>query len=117
MKFAFADTRSRCTELTAATARIPIQTPRKPTVYSVSARHSKNAKLLTVRVRVGYLAGSGNRQGRISQDSERLHGSFAEVHRDALVRIRLARRRYDHFHVSSMATPASKLRASVARTV
>jgi hypothetical protein len=48
MKFAFADIRSRCTELTAATARIPIQTPRKPTVSSVIAKHSKNAKLLTV---------------------------------------------------------------------
>jgi hypothetical protein len=50
MKFAFADIRGRCTELTAATARIPIQTPKKPTVSSVSAKHSKNAKLLTVRL-------------------------------------------------------------------
>ena len=48
MKCAFADIRSRCIELTAATARIPIQTPKKPTVSAVSANHSKNARLLTV---------------------------------------------------------------------
>ena len=61
MKFAFADIRSRYTELTAATARIPIQTPKKQTVSSVSAKNSKNAKLLTVRVWAGDLARSGSR--------------------------------------------------------
>jgi hypothetical protein len=63
MKFAFAVIRNRYTELTAATARIPIQTPKKPTVSSVSAKHSKNAKLLTVRVWAGDLARSGNPPG------------------------------------------------------
>ena len=48
MKCAFAAIRSRCIELTAATARIPIQTPKKPTVSAVSAKHSKNARPLTV---------------------------------------------------------------------
>jgi hypothetical protein len=48
MKCASADIRSRYTELTAATARIPIQTPKKPTVSAVSAEHSKNPRLLTV---------------------------------------------------------------------
>jgi len=109
MKFAFADIRSRCTELTAATAHIPIQTPKKPTVSSVSARRSKNAKLLTVRVWVGYLAGSRNRQGTMSQDSERLHGSFAEVLQEAVIGTSSARRRYDQSHVSSMATAAKEI--------
>ena len=48
MKFAFAAIRSHCIELTAVTAGIPIQTPKKPTVSAVSAKHSKKAKLLTV---------------------------------------------------------------------
>ncbi len=48
MKCAFAAIRSRCIELTAATAHIPIQTPKKPTVSAVSAKHSKNVELLTV---------------------------------------------------------------------
>ena len=48
MKCAFADIRNRYTELTAATARARIQTPKKPTVSAVNARRSKNAKLLTV---------------------------------------------------------------------
>jgi hypothetical protein len=46
MKFAFADTRSRYTELTAATARYLIQTPKRPTAFSVSAKHSKKEKPL-----------------------------------------------------------------------
>jgi hypothetical protein len=62
MKFVFAGIRSRCTELTAATARIPIQTPKKPTVSSVIAKHFKNAKLLTVKVSAGYSGGSGSPQ-------------------------------------------------------
>jgi hypothetical protein len=48
MKCAYADIRSHCTELTAAMAGRPIQTRRKPTAFSVSAKHSKNAKLLTL---------------------------------------------------------------------
>jgi len=48
MKCAFADIRNRYTELTAATARMPIQTPKKPTEFGASAKHSKNPKLLTV---------------------------------------------------------------------
>ena len=63
MKFAFADIRSRYTELTAATARIPIQTLKKPTVSTVSAKHSKNAKLLTAKVWAGHSAVSGNPSG------------------------------------------------------
>jgi len=50
MKFASAVIRSRCTELMAATARTPIQNPKKPTVSSVGRKHSKNPKLLTVSV-------------------------------------------------------------------
>ncbi len=50
MKFAFAAIRSHSTELTGATAGIPIQTLKKPTVSSVSAKHSKKPKLLTVSV-------------------------------------------------------------------
>ena len=49
MKFAFAAIRSHCIELTAVTAGIPIQTPKKPTVSAVSAKHSKKAKLLSKR--------------------------------------------------------------------
>ena len=48
MKCAFADIRNPYTELMAATAHIPIQTPKKPTLSAVSAKHSKNVKLLTV---------------------------------------------------------------------
>jgi hypothetical protein len=48
MKFAFAAIRIRCIELTAVTAGIPIQTPKKPTESAVSAKHSKNAKQPTV---------------------------------------------------------------------
>jgi hypothetical protein len=47
MKFAFADIRSRFTELTAATAGGLIQTPKRPSAFSVSAKHSKNEKPLT----------------------------------------------------------------------
>jgi len=47
MKFAFADTRSPCTEVTAVTARYLIQTLRKPNGLGVSAKHSKREKLLT----------------------------------------------------------------------
>jgi hypothetical protein len=50
MKFSFAVIRSRCTELTAATARIPIRTPKKKTAFGASAKHSKRKKLLTARV-------------------------------------------------------------------
>jgi hypothetical protein len=46
-KFAFADIRSRCIEPTAAMAGGPIQTPKKPTAFGVSAKHSKSEKLLT----------------------------------------------------------------------
>jgi hypothetical protein len=45
MKCAFADIRNRYTELT---AHIPIQTPKKPTVSAVSAKHFKRKKLLTL---------------------------------------------------------------------
>jgi len=48
MKFAFADIRSQCTELTAATARTPIQIRKKPTLSSACAGHFKNARLLTL---------------------------------------------------------------------
>ena len=47
MKFACADIRSRYTEPTVATPRSPIQTPKKPTAFGVSAKHSKSEKLLT----------------------------------------------------------------------
>jgi hypothetical protein len=47
MKLASADIRSQSTELTAATLQSPIQTPKKLTAFSVSARNFKNAKLLT----------------------------------------------------------------------
>jgi hypothetical protein len=47
MKFARADIRSRYTEPTAATVRIPIQTPIKLTAFGVSAKHSISEKLLT----------------------------------------------------------------------
>jgi len=47
-KCAFAGIRNRYTEHTAARARGPIQTPRKPIAFGASARHSKNPKLLTV---------------------------------------------------------------------
>jgi hypothetical protein len=46
MKLAFADTRSQSTELTAATLQSPIQTPKKLTAFSASARNFKNPKLL-----------------------------------------------------------------------
>jgi hypothetical protein len=48
MECAFADIRNRYTELMAATAHIPIQTPKKPTVSAVSAKHFKRKKLLTL---------------------------------------------------------------------
>ena len=48
MKCACADIRSHCTELTAVTVQSQTQTRRKPTAFSVSAKHSKNAKLLTL---------------------------------------------------------------------
>jgi hypothetical protein len=48
MERAFADIRNRYTELMAVTARIPIQTPKKPTVSAVSAKHFKCKKLLTL---------------------------------------------------------------------
>ena len=47
MKCACADIRSHCTELTAVTVQSQTQTPRKPTAFSVSAKHSKSEKLLT----------------------------------------------------------------------
>ena len=48
MKCASADIRNRYTELTAATAHIQTQTPKKPTVSAVSAKHFKRKKLLTL---------------------------------------------------------------------
>ena len=45
--FACADIRSRCIEPTAATDGGPIRTPKKPTAFGVSAKHSKSEKLLT----------------------------------------------------------------------
>jgi hypothetical protein len=48
MKFAFADIRSRYTELTAAQARGPIQTRKKTTAFGASAKHSMRKKLLTL---------------------------------------------------------------------
>jgi hypothetical protein len=47
MKCAFADIRNHYTELTAARAPGPIQTPKKLTGFGASAKHSKNVKLLT----------------------------------------------------------------------
>ena len=47
MKFAFADTRSRYTEVTAATARVLIQTSRNPTTFCANAKHSRREKPLT----------------------------------------------------------------------
>src|ERR1700746_823770 len=47
MKCAPADIRSRSTERTAATGRSPIQTLKKPSAFSVSAKHSKHKKWLT----------------------------------------------------------------------
>ena len=46
-KSAFAGIRSRYIELTAATAGGLIQTQKRPSGFSVSAKHSKNEKLLT----------------------------------------------------------------------
>jgi hypothetical protein len=48
MKCAFADIRNRYTELMAARARGPIQTPKKLTAFGASAKHSKRKKLLTL---------------------------------------------------------------------
>lgn len=45
MKCASADIRSRFTERMAATGRSPIQTLKKPSAFSVSAKHSKRKKL------------------------------------------------------------------------
>jgi hypothetical protein len=69
-KCAFAGIRNRYTEHTAARARGPIQTPRKPIAFGASARHSRNPKLPTVspqsdkcgcffRVRLGSKSCSG----------------------------------------------------------
>jgi hypothetical protein len=46
MKFAFAGTHSRYTEVTAATERYLIQTLRKPTVLDVRAKNSEQKKPL-----------------------------------------------------------------------
>jgi hypothetical protein len=48
MKCAFADICNRYTELMDARARGPIQTPKKPTAFGASAKHSKRKKLLTL---------------------------------------------------------------------
>jgi hypothetical protein len=46
MKLVSADTRSRSTEVTAATVQSQVQTPKKLTAFFVSARNFKNPKPL-----------------------------------------------------------------------
>jgi len=47
VKCAFAGIRNRYTRFTPALARVPIQTPKKPTAFGASAEHSKRRRLLT----------------------------------------------------------------------
>jgi hypothetical protein len=62
MKYAFAGTRSRFTEPTAARAHGRIRTPRRPTVFGASAKRSKRTKLLTPRRRAAASAGTDDWQ-------------------------------------------------------